>query len=96
MMVEGNNESYCFIQSSLHLPFSPIMEGASFLLSRPGIFFTSRHDSFEAWEGLYHTKRLPAELKCKSVTFVQRNPVCFSGHLVGIQDQCWTAFPPVP
>lgn len=32
MVVEGNNEIYCFIQSSLHLPFSPIMEGASFLL----------------------------------------------------------------
>lgn len=37
-MVEGNNESYSFIQSSFYLPFSPIMEGASFLLSRPGYF----------------------------------------------------------
>lgn len=95
-MVEGNIESYCFTQSSFSCPSLPLWRVLHFYSPDLGIFSTSRHDSFEAWEGLYHTKGLPAELKCKPITSVHVSPVCFSGHLVGDQDQCWTAFPPVP
>lgn len=75
-------------------PSLPLWRVLRFYPPDLAIFCTLRQDSFEAWEGLYHTKGLPAELKF--ITFVQRSPICFSGHLVGDQDQCRTAFPPVP
>lgn len=92
-MVEGKNESYHLPSTCPSLPLWRMLHFCSLDLD---ISFTSRHDSFEAWEGLYNKKGLRAELKCKPITFVQRSPVCLSGHLVGVQDQCLTAFPPVP
>lgn len=93
MMVEVKKESYNLPSTC---PSLPLWRALHFYSLDLDIFFTSRHDSFEAREGLYHKKGLPAELKCKPITFVQRSPVCFSGHSVGVQDQSWTAFPPVP
>lgn len=62
--------SYYFIQNSLHLPFSPIMEDASFLLSRFGDFLYSKAWQFWSMERSVSKKGLPAELKSKPVTFV--------------------------
>lgn len=74
----------CFIQTSLYLPFSPIMGDTSFLQTwrfslRQGLTVL-KHES------IYFKKGLPAELKCKPTTFGKKRPISCSGHLVGFQD----------
>lgn len=88
----------CFIQTSLYLPFSPIMGDTSFLLifTDLEVFFTPRPDSFEAWEHLFQ-KRIACRTEMQAHYFWQKTSHQFQRTLSGIPGSlCWMAFPPVP
>lgn len=75
MTAEGKNDT---VTVSYKLPFSPIMDDASFLLSRLGDFLYSEAWQFWSMGGFISKKGFPTELKCKPIPFVKRSHICFS------------------
>lgn len=94
-MVEGNNESYCSYNLPSTCPSLPLLRVPHFYSPDLDIFVLQGMTAVKHGR-VCITQRIACRIEMKPIIFVQRSLVYFSGHLVDVQDQCWTAFPPVP